>query len=71
MDGAKIGRSCVVGANALVTEGKEFPDDSLIIGGSGRLARKLDVASAQKLRESAAHYAANGRRFAEGLGAIG
>jgi carbonic anhydrase/acetyltransferase-like protein (isoleucine patch superfamily) len=32
MDGAKIGRSCVVGANALVTEGKEFPDDSLIIG---------------------------------------
>jgi carbonic anhydrase/acetyltransferase-like protein (isoleucine patch superfamily) len=71
LNGAKIGRSCIVGANALVTEGKEFPDDSLIIGAPARLARKLDVASAQKLRESAACYAANRRRFAEGLVAVG
>ena len=34
-------------------------------------AGKLDEASAQRLRESAAHYAANGRRFAKGLVAIG
>ena len=71
LNGARIGRNCIVGAGALVTEGKEFPDDSLIIGSPARLARKLDEASAQGLRESAAHYAANGRRFAKGLVAIG
>jgi len=71
LNGARIGRNCIVGAGALVTEGKEFPDDSLIIGSPARLARKLDEGSAQRLRESAAHYAANGRRFAKGLVAIG
>jgi carbonic anhydrase/acetyltransferase-like protein (isoleucine patch superfamily) len=71
LNGVRIGRNCIVGANALVTENKEFPDDSLIIGSPARLVRKLDEASAQRLRESAAHYAANGRHFANGLAAIG
>jgi len=71
LNGARIGRNCFVGANALVTEGKEFPDDSLIIGSPARLVRTLDEASARDLRDSAAHYAANGRRFAKGLVAIG
>jgi hypothetical protein len=35
------------------------------------IRRTLDAASAQRLRESAAHYAANGRRYAKGLVAIG
>lgn len=71
LNGARVGRNCIVGANALVTEGKEFPDNSLIIGSPARLVRTLDAASAQNLRDSAAHYAANGRRFAKGLVAIG
>ena len=32
LNGSKIGRNCVVGAGSVVTEGKEFPDNSLIIG---------------------------------------
>jgi carbonic anhydrase/acetyltransferase-like protein (isoleucine patch superfamily) len=71
LNGSKIGRNCLVGANALVTEGKEFPDDSLIIGSPARLVFTLDEDSAQRLRDSAAHYAANARRFAKGLVAIG
>jgi carbonic anhydrase/acetyltransferase-like protein (isoleucine patch superfamily) len=71
LNDAKIGRNCLVGANALLTEGKEFPDDSLIIGSPARLVRTLDAASAQRLRECAAHYAANAQRFAKGLVAIG
>ena len=71
LNGAKIGRNCLVGANALLTEGKEFPDDSLIIGSPARLVRTLDAASAERLRESAAHYAANARRYAKGLVAFG
>ncbi len=57
--------------NALLTEGKEFPDDSLIIGSPARLVRTLDEASALRLRENAAHYAANAQRFAKTLMAIG
>jgi carbonic anhydrase/acetyltransferase-like protein (isoleucine patch superfamily) len=71
LNGAKIGRNSIVGANALVTEGKEFPDDSLIIGCPAKLVHKLDLNSAKGLRAHAAHYAANGRRFAKALAAAG
>ena len=61
---AQIGRYCIVGANALVTEGKEFPDFSLIVGAPARVARTLDPATRETLLASAAHYVANSRRFA-------
>ena len=64
---ARIGRFCIVGANALVTEGKEFPDFSLIVGSPAKAVRVLDAAVADQLRASAAHYVANWQRFAAGL----
>ncbi|MCG7359720.1 gamma carbonic anhydrase family protein [Roseomonas sp. ACRSG] len=64
---ARIGNHCIVGANALVTEGKEFPDFSLIVGAPARVVRVLDAAAVEKLRASAAGYVANARRFAAGL----
>ena len=67
LNGARIGRHCIVGAGALVTEGKAFPDNSLIVGSPARLMRVLDEASVESLRESAAHYVANWRRYAKGL----
>jgi carbonic anhydrase/acetyltransferase-like protein (isoleucine patch superfamily) len=70
LNGARIGRNCLVGANALVTEGKSFPDNSLIVGAPARLVRELDEASALRLRESAAHYVENWRRYAKGLVAL-
>ena len=42
LNGAKIGRNCLVGAGALVTEGKEFPDNSLIVGSPAKAVRTLD-----------------------------
>ena len=70
LNGARIGRNCLVGANALVTEGKSFPDNSLIVGAPARVVRELDEASALRLRESAAHYVENWRRYAKGLVAL-
>ncbi|MCW8087431.1 gamma carbonic anhydrase family protein [Sabulicella glaciei] len=67
LNNARIGRNCIVGANALVTEGKEFPDNSLIVGSPARAVRTLDEASAQRLRDSALGYVNNARRFARGL----
>ncbi|MGD0639692.1 MAG: gamma carbonic anhydrase family protein [Roseiarcus sp.] len=71
LNGAKIGRGCLVGARALVTEGKEFPDNSLIVGAPAKATRTLDEATLAALRLSAAHYVENWRRFAAGLVPIG
>jgi carbonic anhydrase/acetyltransferase-like protein (isoleucine patch superfamily) len=68
---AKIGRNCIVGAGSVVTEGKEFPDNSLIIGAPAKVVRTLDDAAAERLRKSADHYVENARRFAKGLKKIG
>jgi len=67
LNNAKIGRNCIVGAGSVVTEGKEFPDNSLIVGSPAKVIRTLDDAAAAKLRQSAEHYVDNGRRFAKGL----
>lgn len=67
LNGAKIGRNSLVGAGALVTEGKEFPDNSLIVGSPAKAIRVLDDAAVARLRGSAAHYVANGKRFKAGL----
>jgi carbonic anhydrase/acetyltransferase-like protein (isoleucine patch superfamily) len=64
---ARIGRECLVGAGALVTEGKVFEDRSLIIGSPAKAVRTLDDETVAKLRESAAHYVAKWRRFATGM----
>ena len=55
----------------MVTEGKEFPDNSLIIGAPAKVVRTLDESAAAKLRQSAEHYVENARRFAKGLKKIG
>ncbi|UVK45106.1 gamma carbonic anhydrase family protein [Mesorhizobium sp. AR07] len=67
LNGARIGRNSLVGAGALVTEGKEFPDNSLIVGSPAKAIRLLDDAAVTRLRGSAAHYVANGKRFKAGL----
>ncbi|TPK58886.1 gamma carbonic anhydrase family protein [Mesorhizobium sp. B2-4-15] len=67
LNGARIGRNSLVGAGALVTEGKEFPDNSLIVGSPAKVIRVLDDAAVARLRGSAAHYVANGKRFKAGL----
>jgi len=67
LNGARIGRGCLVGAGALVTEGKTFDDHSLIVGSPAKAVRTLDKEAATKLRQSAAHYVDNWRRFAVGI----
>ena len=54
-------------AGALVTEGKEFPERSLIVGAPAKAIRTLDDAAVARLREAAEHYVENGRRFRAGL----
>jgi carbonic anhydrase/acetyltransferase-like protein (isoleucine patch superfamily) len=67
LNGAVIGRGCLVGAGTLVTEGKSFPDHSLIVGSPAKLVRELDADAVARLRDSAQRYVQNARRFAAGL----
>ena len=60
---AVIGRFCIVGAGALITERKEFPDRSLIIGVPARRQREVSDAEVEMLMASAAHYVEFGRRY--------
>ncbi len=60
---AIIGRRCLVGAGALVTERKQFPDHSLVLGVPARVVRTLTAAELAMLEESAAHYVELGKRY--------
>jgi carbonic anhydrase/acetyltransferase-like protein (isoleucine patch superfamily) len=53
---AKIGANCIVGANSLVTEHKEFPDGVLILGAPARVVRELTDEEIAKLPKSAQRY---------------
>ena len=71
LNGANVGRNCLVGANSLLTEGKAYPDNSLIIGAPARVVRELKDSEIAQLRESAAVYVANARRYKRGFAPAG
>ena len=67
---SRIGKTCLVGANSLVTEGKEFEDGSMILGAPARRARALTEGELTGLRISAAGYVHNHKRFMTKLRAV-
>jgi carbonic anhydrase/acetyltransferase-like protein (isoleucine patch superfamily) len=64
---AHIADDCIVGAGALVTEGREVPAGSLLMGVPAKVVRPLTPDEIGRNRISAAHYVANWKRFANGL----
>lgn len=67
LNGAKIGKNCLVGAHALVTENKEFPDGSLILGAPAKVARALSAEEIAHIHWSADGYVRNASRFSSDL----
>ena len=63
LNGAKIGNDCIVGAHALITENKTFPDGSLILGSPAKTVRALDEEEIAGIRWSADVYVKNAERF--------
>lgn len=60
---SRIGNNCLIGANTLVPEGKEIPDNSLVVGAPGRVVRQLGEAQLAMLKISAQVYVENYKRF--------
>jgi carbonic anhydrase/acetyltransferase-like protein (isoleucine patch superfamily) len=71
LNNAKIGKNCLVGAGALVTEGKEFPDNSLIIGSPAKVARTLTEEDIARMHRNTSNYVARGQLFKQQLKRIG
>jgi len=63
----KIGKNCLIGANTLITEGKEIPDNSVVMGAPGKVLRQTDDAVQAMLKYSAEHYVENWKRYAGAL----
>ena len=53
---AVIGKFCIVGAQSLITEGKEFPERSLIIGSPARRIREVTDEEIDFIKKNAEHY---------------
>jgi carbonic anhydrase/acetyltransferase-like protein (isoleucine patch superfamily) len=71
LNGAKIGRNCLIGANALIAEGKEIPDGSLVIGSPGKVVRQLSEEEIREINSASAHYVQKFRRYRETFRADG
>ena len=41
MNGCKIGKNCIIGAGALVTQNVEIPDNSLVVGNPRKVKRAV------------------------------
>ena len=67
LNGAKIGRNSIVGAHALVTENKEFPDGVMLLGAPARVVRELTDDEIALIRHSAAIYVENAARYRSDL----
>ena len=68
---ATIGRDCLIGAGTIVTEGKAFPDRSLIVGAPAKLVRELDDAALAAMRHNIDAYVRRGVHYREALKRIG
>ena len=68
---SRIGNNCLVGANSLISEGKEFPDGSMILGAPARVVKQLSEPQLSMLKISSDIYVKNYRRFRSDLKQIG
>jgi carbonic anhydrase/acetyltransferase-like protein (isoleucine patch superfamily) len=67
MNRVQIGKNCLIGANSLITEGKEIPDRSLVLGAPAKVVRQLTDEEVQTLLWTAQHYVENAQRYRRGL----
>ena len=67
LNGAVIGKNCLIGANALVPEGMVIPDNSMVLGTPAKIVRQLDEKTIAVLQGSAATYIEKAASFRTSL----
>ena len=66
LNNAIIEKNCVIGAHALVSEGKTIPEGSLVVG-NGKIVKQLTEKHMEMLKAGAEHYVNNQEWFKEAL----
>lgn len=64
---AKVGRNCLIGAHALVGEGKEIPDNSMVLGTPGKVVRDVSPETLAGMKANNEFYRHNQGRFKDEL----
>ncbi len=60
---AKIGKNSIIGANTLITENKNIPERSLVIGSPGKVIRQVTDEEIKHIKENADHYVKNFKKY--------
>jgi carbonic anhydrase/acetyltransferase-like protein (isoleucine patch superfamily) len=71
MNGVVIGRQCIVGAGALLTEGKVFPERTVIMGSPAKAVREVSESDLRMISAAADSYASRAARYRSLLQAVG
>jgi len=56
LNGVKVGKNCVVAAGSLLPPGKEYPDQSMIMGSPAKVVRQLEESEVENQQTLVAHY---------------
>ena len=67
LNNAKNEKNCIIGANSLITENKEIPDNSLVVGSPGRIMRQVTDKEIKLITENAIHYQVNWKKYSKSI----
>ena len=67
LNNAKIGKNCIIGAKALITENKVIPDNSLVIGSPGKVVREVSEEEKKAVWENTKHYQDNWKKYSKSI----
>ena len=71
LNNSVVGKDCLVGAGAVLTENKNFPDRSVIFGAPAKAVREVTEDNLMRMRVSAADYVRRGIQYKNELKRIG
>ena len=54
-------------SNALITENKLIPDNSLVVGSPGKIVRQVSTDEAKLITENAIHYQENWKKYSKSI----
>lgn len=65
LNGAIIGKFCIIGAHTLVTEYMEVPDFSMVLGSPGKIVKQLGPVHFEAIKKNAAVYVELAKKYME------
>lgn len=67
LNGVSIGRNCLIGAKAFIPEGRQIPDNSVVLGAPGKVVRTVGKDEVTAMQNAAKEYVQNWQRYRDSL----